>query len=251
MAFLRTSNPALKENIFQNLTVQEGQESMTIRGTLVKTCFLLLMVLCSSVYSWGVWAKGMDITPYVWGGMIGGLILAVVIIFKKEWAGYLAPAYCLFEGLFLGAISAMFNYKFASTAPYIVLQAVVLTFGVAIAMLTLYSTRIIKVTDRFRMMVFSATMGIFFFYLIAMALRWFGVDIPFLHQGTTIGIVFSLFVVAIAALNLTMDFDLIEQGANAGAPKYMEWYASFGLMVTLIWLYIEILRLLAKLYSRR
>lgn len=247
----RSGNPALKESIFEGLTVAEGQERMSVRGTLTKTSFLLLMVLCSSVYSWGVWARGMDITPYLWGGIIGGLILAMVIVFKKEWSGYLAPAYCLFEGLFLGGISAVFNYKFATTAPYIILQAIILTFGVAIAMLLLYSTRIIKVTDRFRTIVFSATLGIFFFYLIAIALRFFGVDIPFLHQGTTLGIVFSLFVVGIAALNLAMDFDLIERGVAAGAPKYMEWYASFGLMVTLIWLYIEILRLLAKIYSRR
>jgi uncharacterized YccA/Bax inhibitor family protein len=224
---------------------------MTIRGTLSKTGFLLLMVLCSSVYSWSLWSKGMNVSPYIWGGVLGGFVIALIIVFKKSWSGYLAPAYCLFEGLFLGAVSAMLNELLKAKAPYLIMQAVALTFGTAVAMLLLYSFRIIRPTRQFKLVVFSATLGIGFFYLIAIALRFFGITMPLLHEGSVAGIVFSVIVVAIAALNLVMDFELIETGSREGAPKYMEWYAAFGLMVTLIWLYIEILRLLSKLYSRR
>jgi len=145
----------------------------------------------------------------------------------------------------------MFNAAMASVAPYFVMQAVLLTFGVALAMYLLYTTGVIKVTNQFRTIVLAATGGIALFYLAAMVLHWFHIDIPFIHQSTTAGIVFSLIVVGIAALNLVMDFDMIFTGARMGAPKYMEWYGAFGLMVTIIWLYLEILRLLAKVYSRR
>ncbi|GAA4302051.1 Bax inhibitor-1/YccA family protein [Compostibacter hankyongensis] len=251
MPLFRSANPTLREDVFQPSLHVEGEGKMTIRGTLAKTAFLLLMVLCSAVYSWSLWSRGMNVTPYMYGGILGGFVVAIVIVFKKNWSGYLAPAYCLFEGLFLGAVSAMFNHYFAEKAPFIVIQAVGLTFGTAIAMLLLYGSRIIRPTQKFKLIVFSATLGIGVFYFISILLRFFGIDIAFIHEGSPLGIVFSLIVVAIAALNLVMDFELIEKGSREGAPQYMEWYAAFGLMVTLIWLYIEILRLLAKLYSRR
>jgi uncharacterized YccA/Bax inhibitor family protein len=178
-------------------------------------------------------------------------VVALVITFKKQWAPFLAPAYALLEGLFVGAISAYYNYAFADKAPFIIVTAVGLTFGTAIAMYLLYAARIIRATQKFKAIIFTATVGIAIFYLITMVMRMFGMDVPFIHEGSTFGIIFSLFVVSIAALNLILDFDMIEQGVEAGAPKYMEWYGAFGLLVTIVWLYLEILRLLSKISSRR
>ncbi len=176
---------------------------------------------------------------------------ALVVIFKKEWAAYVTPVYALLEGVFLGGISAVYNNVFAKSAPGIITQAVLLTFGAVIAMFLLYRFRIIKVTEQFKSVIFIATAGIAIFYLLSIVLRLFHVDIAFIHEGSTLGIVFSLFVVCIAALNLLLDFDMIEKGVAAGAPKYMEWYGAFGLLVTIVWLYLEILRLLSKLADRR
>jgi uncharacterized YccA/Bax inhibitor family protein len=171
-------------------------------------------------------------------------------MFKKEWSPFLAPAYALLEGLFLGAVSAMYNNAFANVAPGIVMNAVGLTLGTAFAMYFLYANGIIKVTEKFRSVLILATAGIAVFYLITLILGFFNIRFDFLSQGSLIGIGFSLVVVVIAALNLLLDFDMIEQGSAAGAPKYMEWYGAFGLMVTLVWLYLEILRLLSKISSR-
>jgi uncharacterized YccA/Bax inhibitor family protein len=223
---------------------------MTERGTLNKFFFLSLMVMASATFTWSAFFSGKDVMPWMIGSAIGGFIVAMVIIFKKEWAGYLAPAYGLLEGVFLGGISAIANAAFAKSYPGIVSQAVLLTFGTVIAMFALYRFRIIKATEKFKAIVFTATAGIAIFYLLAMVLRLFHVDIPFLHEGSAMGIIFSLIVVSIAALNLILDFDMIEQGSAMGAPKYMEWYCSFGLLVTIVWLYIEILRLLMKLAKR-
>ena len=246
MALFQSNNPVLKESTFQQATLVQDGNAMTLRGTVNKMVFLLLLVMASSVYSWGIFAKGASILPYLAGGGIGGFVLALVIVFKKDWAPYLAPAYALCEGLFLGGISAMYSSLYEG----IVLQAVGLTFGTFIAMLVLYRARVIRATEKFKAIVFTATAGIAIFYLIAFALRFFNINIPFLHEGSTVGLIFSLVVVAIAALNLILDFDLIENGVAQGAPKYFEWYASFGLLVTLIWLYLEILRLLSKLNRR-
>jgi uncharacterized YccA/Bax inhibitor family protein len=185
-------------------------------------------------------------------GAIGGLIAAIAISFKPNWAPYLAPLYGLLEGLFLGAISAVINDAMSEKYPNIVMQAVGLTFGVAIAMFLLYNFGVIKATEKFKSIVFSATLGIAVFYGITMLLRLFGVQMEFMNfgNGSLLGIGISLFVVAIAALNLIMDFDMIEQGAERGAPKFMEWYGAFGLLVTIVWLYIEILKLLSRLASR-
>jgi uncharacterized YccA/Bax inhibitor family protein len=157
----------------------------------------------------------------------------------------------LLEGLFVGAISAFYNDAFGAKAPNLIMNAVGLTFGTAIAMYLLYSFKIIRATEKFKSVIITATVGIAVFYLITIVLRMFNIDMPFIHEGSTFGILFSLFVVAIAALNLILDFDMIERGSEMGAPKYMEWYGAFGLLVTIVWLYLEILRLLAKMGSRR
>lgn len=250
MALFKSGNPTLGEKAFQSFQTVDYADAMTVKGTLNKFGFMTLMILGSAYYSWKEFAEGGNVTPLVWTGLIGGLIVALVIMFKKEWSPYLAPAYALFEGLFLGAISAMYNFAFANVAPNIVINAVGLTFGVAIAMYLLYSRGIIKVTDKLRSIIFMATAGVAIFYLITMVVRMFGVDTPFMHEGSLLGIGISLAVVVIASLNLLLDFDMIEQGSASGAPKYMEWYCAFGLMVTIVWLYLEILRLLSKLSSK-
>ncbi len=255
MSLFKSGNPTLSENKFRDTVLADvitQENAMTVKGTLNKFGFLFLMVLGTSFYSWKEFAEGGNVAPLIWTGAIGGLILAIVLVFKKEWSPYLAPAYALLEGLFIGAISAMYNSAFAEKAPNIVINAVGLTFGVAIAMYLLYSFRIIKATEKFKSIVISATIGIALFYVIVWVLRMFGYDnMPFLHEGSPMGILFSLFVVAIASLNLILDFDMIEKGSEMGAPKYMEWYGAFGLLVTIIWLYLEILRLLSKISGRK
>ena len=251
MALFKSGNPALTENTFQDAIVIDPANAMTVRGTLNKFGFMFLMVMGTAFYSWKEFNGGGNVVPLIWTGLIGGFIVAMVITFKKEWAPYLAPAYGLLEGLFLGAISAIYNDAFGAKAPDLIMNAVGLTFGTAIAMYLLYSFKIIKATQRFRSIIFTATAGIAIFYFITIILSFFNINVSFLSQGTTFGIIFSLFVVGIAAMNLILDFDMIERGAEAGAPKYMEWYGAFGLLVTIVWLYLEILRLLAKISSRR
>ena len=179
-------------------------------------------------------------------GAIGGFAVALVTVFKKTWSAITAPVYALLEGLFLGGISAVFEARF----PGIVIQAVGLTFGTLLCLLFAYKSGLIKATENFKLGIVAATGGIGMIYLVSIFFGFFGIQIPFIHESGIIGIGFSLFVVVIAALNLVLDFDFIESGSEMGAPRYMEWYAAFGLMVTLIWLYIEILRLLSKLRSR-
>ena len=254
MALFKSGNPALSEKRFQDTVLTDiitHENAMTVKGTLNKFGFLFLMVLGTSFYSWKEYAEGGNVVPLMWTGALGGLVVAIVITFKREWSPYLAPLYALLEGLFIGAISAMYNFAFAEKAPNIIINAVGLTFGVAVAMYLLYSFKIIKATEKFKSVIITATVGIAIFYVIVMVLRMFGFDnMPFLHEGSLLGIGFSLFVVTIAALNLILDFDMIEKGTEMGAPKYMEWYGAFGLMVTIVWLYIEILRLLSKISSR-
>ena len=250
MNLFKSGNPTLTDKIFSRSLTDTQLGPMSVRGTINKFGFLFLMVLASAAFVWHAYYQGQNVMPYLWGGMIGGLILALVIIFKRSWAGFLAPLYGLVEGLFIGAISAIINEAFIESYPGIIMQAVALTFGTAISMFLLYNFGVIKATERFKSIIFTATAGIGIFYLIALGLRMFGIDIPFLHEGGIMGIGFSLFVIAIAALNLIIDFDMIEKGAELGAPKYMEWYCAFGLLVTIVWLYIEILRLLSKLGSR-
>lgn len=251
MDLFKSGNPTLSEKNFGAREYTGYTDAMTVRGTLNKFGFMFLMLLGTAFYSWKEFATGGNVQPLMWTGAIGGLVVAFVIMFKKEWAPYLAPLYGLLEGLFIGAISAYYNAAFADKAPNIIMNAVGLTFGTVIAMYFLYSFKIIQATQKFKAVIVTATAGIAIFYLLAIVLRMFGVQMAFLHEGSLFGIGFSLVVVAIAALNLILDFDMIERGAEAGAPKYMEWYGAFGLMVTIVWLYLEILRLLSKLSSRK
>jgi uncharacterized YccA/Bax inhibitor family protein len=248
MSFFKGGNPVLSEKRFQTIPL-EG-DVMTVKGTMNKFGILFIMVLGAASFTWSLFYQGVNIMPWMWGSMIAGFIIALVITFKQQWAPQLALAYALCEGLFLGAISAVFDYAFRESYPGIIMQAVLLTLGTAAGMYALYSFRIIKVTNTFKKVVITATAGIFFFYLISMVLHLFGVTMPGLHDNGLLGIGISLFIVAIAALNLILDFDRIEQGAAHGAPKFYEWYGAFGLLVTIVWLYLEMLRLLSKLASR-
>lgn len=255
MAFFKSGNPALSENKFRDTVLSDvaiHENAMTVKGTINKFGFLFLMVLGTSFYSWKEFAEGGNVVPLILTGAIGGLVVAITLAFRPQWSPFLAPLYALLEGLFIGAISSMYNTTFAEQAPNIIINAVGLTFGVVIAMYLLYSFRIIQATQKFKSIVVSATVGIAIFYVLVWVLRMFGYDnMPFLHEGSTMGIIFSLFVVSIASLNLILDFDMIEKGAEMGAPKYMEWYGAFGLLVTIVWLYIEILRLLSKISGRK
>jgi len=247
---MRTGNPALNAKTFAVPRLRDAatERGMTIEGTVNRTGLLLVLLLLGAGWSWRVfYAEGVAATmPYIWGGALGGFVVALVTIFKKEWAAVTAPVYAVLEGLCLGALSGFFETQF----PGIVLQAVGLTFGTLLALLVAYKSGVIKATENFKLGVVAATGGIALVYIATLVLGFFGVAIPFIHGSGPLGILFSLFVVVIAALNLVLDFDFIETGAAQGAPRFMEWYAAFGLMVTLIWLYLEILRLLAKLRSR-
>ena len=246
---MRTANPALNSKTFTGLPRTTDARAMTIQGTVNKTALLLLLVLFTSSWTWNLYFSAGDpavVMPWVFGGLIGGFIVALVTVFKKQWAVLTAPIYSLLEGLALGGISAIFEARF----PGIVIQAVGLTFGTLFCLLMAYKSGMIKVTENFKLGVVAATGAIALFYVVSLLLGMFGISIPFIHGSGIIGIGFSLFVVTIAALNLVLDFDFIENGAARGVPQYMEWYAAFGLIVTLVWLYIEILRLLSKLRSR-
>lgn len=245
---MRTSNPALNEKIFQGAGVVGG-EAMTLQGTVNKTGVLLLCAIGTAVWTWNLFLHShspQTVMPLVLVGGIGGFIFALITIFKKTWAGVTAPVYALLEGLVLGSVSAMLEVRY----PGIAIQAVSLTFGTLVVLLLAYSSGLIPVTEKFRLGIVAATGGIALFYVIQIVLGFFGVHFTAINGSGAIGIGFSVFVVIIAALNLVLDFDFIETGVRMGAPKYMEWYSAFGLMVTLIWLYFEILRLLSKLRSR-
>jgi uncharacterized YccA/Bax inhibitor family protein len=246
---IRSGNPTLSANVFTlGARGFAGEETMTLEGTVNKTFILFFCLLFGAMPIWWLFFQGSQGVAMLaaMGGMIFGLILALVTVFKKTWAPVTAPLYALAEGVFLGGISALFEARY----PAIVMQAVALTFGVLFALLTAYRTGIIKPTENFKLGVAAATGGIMLVYLVTMVLGFFGVSVGFIHGSGLFGIGFSLFVVTIAALNLVMDFDFIEQGAERGAPKHMEWFGAFGLIVTLVWLYIEILHLLAKLRDR-
>jgi uncharacterized YccA/Bax inhibitor family protein len=246
---IRSGNPALNQNVFLDAGrgVVVGNDTMTLAGTVNKTGILLLIVLATAMFAWSRFDGPQSLPglmPLIWIGAIGGLVMALVTAFKQTWAPVTAPIYAALEGLFVGAVSALFEARY----PGIVMQAVMLTFGTLGALLMAYKSGLIKATENFKLGVTAATGAIALLYLVNIGLRLFtDVSIPFIHESGLLGIGFSLFVVTIAALNLVLDFDFIESGAEANAPKYMEWYGAFGLVVTLIWLYIEFLRLLAKL----
>jgi uncharacterized YccA/Bax inhibitor family protein len=240
---MRSGNPVLKSDTFDTV---EGGERMTINGTINKTAILLSLCLITAIYTWGLFYTTKDpatVMPYVWVGGIGGFALAILTVTKLAWVAITAPIYALVQGLLVGAVSAMFEVKY----PGIVLQAVFLTFGTMACMLVAYRTGLIKATENFKLGVVAATGGIFLLYIVSFVLSFFGIHIGFIHEGGTFGILFSVFVVVIAALNLVLDFDFIREGVEQGAPKKMEWYGAFALTVTLVWLYLEILRLLGKI----
>ena len=252
----RSSNPILGK-AFENTSYAGTQsEVMTIKGTINKTILSLLLVIIAASYTWKMALSGAPgVNIWMIGGGIGGFIVAIVTVFKKEWAPFTVPVYAVLEGLFLGGISAFIAASFKAGPEQafdgqIVVQAVSLTFGVFFTMLFLYRSGIIKATKKFKMGVFAATGGIAVVYLISFVMSMFGASMSFMHDSSLLSIGISLFIVVIAAMNLILDFDFIEKGAQAKAPKHMEWYGAFGLLVTLIWLYIEILRLLAKLRRR-
>ncbi len=263
---MHSNNPVLNRELAR--PIHSDGAVMTLNGTIYKTGILLVLSLVTGAWTWhrftsalgmsleqlAQWpealapgalaAAGAAVTPFMWGGLIGGLVLALVCIFKARWSPVIAPLYALAEGFALGAISAFFELRY----PGVVLQAVMLTVGVLVVMLLAYRSGLFKVTKKFRMGVVAATGAIALLYLVDIGLRFFGgIHIPFIHESGMLGIGFSLLVVGLAALNLVLDFDLIERGVEGGAPKYMEWYGAFGLMVTLVWLYLELLRLLGKM----
>jgi uncharacterized YccA/Bax inhibitor family protein len=248
---MASKNPALSVKVLEQLG-QTGRayagEAMTVEGTINRSAFLLFLLVVPATWVWSeVTRGGVDVAmPWMLGGLFGGFITAIVTIFKKTWAPVTAPIYAALEGLAIGGLSAVLEAQYHG----IVLQAVGLTFAVMLSMLVAYRTGLIKVTDRFRMVVVAATGAIAVMYLVTLVLGFFGVAVPFIHQTGTAAIVVSLVIVAVAALNLALDFDFIEQAVGAGAPKYVEWYAAFGLMLTLVWLYLEVLRLLSKLRRR-
>lgn len=250
----RSANPALNKNTFANVAVTDSDNVMTLQGAVTKIAILFLILLASSVYTWRMFFQAASaeagftaVMPFAIGGAIGGLVLGLITVFAKKAAPILSPFYAIAEGLFLGGISAGIESRY----PGIVLQAVALTMGILVLLLLVYKTGIIKVTNKFRLGVVAATGAVFLVYMVSWIMSLLGFQgMGFIHSGGWLGIVISLVIIVIASLNLILDFDFIERGAESGAPKYMEWYAAFGLMVTLVWLYLEILRLLAILAGR-
>ncbi|HEY1757445.1 MAG TPA: Bax inhibitor-1/YccA family protein [Bryobacteraceae bacterium] len=247
---MRTSNPTFNDKTFSVPGARSFGDAMTVNGTILKTIILLLCALLTAGWTWNRFLDSQDageMSGYIMIGAIGGFVVALVTVFKKTWAPVTAPIYALLEGLFLGGVSASIERVY----PGIPMQAVAATFGTALCMLLAYRSGLIRVSQKFTLGVVAATGGIAVFYLVTMVLGFFHIQTSIVNGNGTISILFSLFVVGVAALNLVLDFNYIEQGAAQGAPRYMEWYSAFGLMVTLVWLYLEMLRLLSKMRSRR
>lgn len=252
MSLMQSSNPALSDRIFSRSLSESSSETMTVQGTVNKTLLMLLLVILGAVYTWKIFFESTNPSSvYTWMliGGIGGFITSLVIIFKPKTSAYIAPFYSILEGLFLGGISAIFAAQYGGSQ--IVMQAIALTFGTFLVMLAAYKTGVIKATQKFRTGVIAATGAIALVYFVTWILSMFGLNsMGYIHGSGTVGIVIGFVVVIVAALNLILDFDFIEKGAAMGAPKYMEWYGAFGLMITLVWLYIEILKLLARFAKR-
>jgi len=271
---MRTTNPALSDKVF-NREIEEARasgsggriarppvddqvtpwtppssfETMTVGGTVTATAVLLMLLLAAGFVGWTqveATPERLDIPGWLLPTMLVGFGIALFTIFKPKLARFTAPVYAVVEGLLLGAISHVYQYQYDGIVP----QAVGLTLGVFVLLLFLYATRVVKVTDKLRTGIIVATGAVFLVYMVSLVLRLFGGNVPFIHDTGAIGILFSVAVVVIASMNLLLDFDFIEKGAAQGAPKYMEWYGAFGLLVTLVWLYLELLRLLSKLRSR-
>ncbi|MGE4158160.1 MAG: Bax inhibitor-1/YccA family protein [Planctomycetota bacterium] len=247
---LRTSNPALNDNLFRGADsrLDSGSGVMTIQGTVTK-CYLLVGILVAAgLYTWNQAASGnAAVMGWITGGALVGLGCALVLMFARSLAPFLAPAYAVAEGVVLGGLSYVFEMRY----PGIAGQAITLTVGTLLGLLTAYRTGLIKPSENFKLGVFAATGGIALFYLGTWIASFFGVHMSFLHDSSPLGIAFSGLLVLLAAFNLVLDFDFIEEGARRGLPKNTEWIAAFGLLVTLVWLYVELLRLLARLQDRR
>ena len=230
------SNPFLTRGMDE---VRFGDRPMTLNGTINRTGILLVICLCAGDYAW---TQSLGFGA-IFGALIGGLILALVGVFRPQWTPGIAPAYACLEGLVLGGIASVYNVRY----PGIALNAGLLTAAVLFVLLALYATRIIKVTDRLVTGIMAATAAVAVVYFVSMILQMFGVQIPYIHQSGWLGIGVSLVTTGIAAANLLVDFRLIEDGVQAEKPKYMEWFCAMGLLITLVWLYLELLRLLSKL----
>jgi uncharacterized YccA/Bax inhibitor family protein len=243
---MRTANPALNDRTFSPDRVAAGEGVMTIEGAVNRTIVLVGILLVAGAFAWD---RAANADPIAGGlvmiGAIGGFVVALVTIFKPRAAPVTAPMYAALEGLVLGGVSAFLNQQYAGIA----MQAAALTAGTLFCLLIAYRSGLIRATENFKLGVTAATGAIAMLYIVSLVMRMFGTEMPLLHDNSMMGIGLSLFIVVIAALNLVLDFDFIEQGAEAGLPRYMEWYAGFGLLVTLVWLYLEILRLLVKLRS--
>ncbi len=247
MALFKSSNPALQEKSFQG-TVLEGistGQEMTIKGTMNKLGVLMLLMLGSTLFAWSQFYKGGDPKTFMYLGVFGGLGVAILYMFKKQWGAFLAPVYAILEGLFVGSVSAIYNYAY----PGLPMQAVALTLLVTLVMFLIYRYRIIKVTSKLRTVVVVATAAIGLFYLIQWMTYAFGgqaIASSLTNSNTPLSIGFSILVTGLAAFNLLLNFDTVEKGVELRANKYMEWYCAFGLLVTIVWLYLELLRLLSK-----
>jgi uncharacterized YccA/Bax inhibitor family protein len=247
---MQSSNPAFQRDVFAQYDLAGTRSTaMTINGTVGKTCLLLAILTATAGWTWTQAGNGTLNPVLLIGAGLGGFIVAMITIFKPAASPFTAPLYAALEGVFLGAISSFVNRQYQGIA----VQAVALTCATLAIMLFLYGTRIIRVTQRLAMGIVAATGAVCLVYFVSFILMMFHVPVPFLssNNGSLLSIGISLFVVGLAAFNLLLDFDFIERGAASGAPKVMEWYGAFGLMVTLIWLYLEILRLLSKLQNRR
>ena len=248
------ANPVLNGNVFRKESYAYSNSGvMTVGGTAVKTLLLLFMVVAGAAYTWKLYyvaANPMAIRGWMIGGLIVSAILGFVISFKPKSAQFLSPVYAAGEGLALGGISAIFNEQFALTAPNIVIQAVALTLVTALVMYTVYASGIIKVNGTFMKVLSIALISVLVFYIGSWIVSMFGVNLSMLHNNSPLSIGISLVIVAVAAFSLLMDYEFIRQASAEGAPKYMEWYGAFGLTVTLVWLYLELLKLLAKFSSR-
>lgn len=245
---MNSNNPFFKNKTFTNTsaaaevhetTVIDRNETMTVSGTINKSFLMLILLIASAAVTWSM------TNPIVFaiGGAIVGFILVLIAAFKPQYSGFLAPGYAIFEGLFIGGISSIFEVMY----PGIVIQAVSCTFVTFMVCFGLYKYEIVKVTERFKSVVLAATLAIATYYLISWLLSMFTSFQPVHHGNSMFSIGISAFVIVIAALNLFLDFNQIEKGVQQKMPKYMEWYGAMGLMITLVWLYIEFLRLLSKL----
>jgi len=244
MSILKSSNPAFGDKIWKNVDFSISSP-MTMQGTVNKTLLSLVLVVASAMYVWDMYMQGGNVSGIMIGGFIGGFVLAMVTIFKNDWAKYTVPLYAIFEGAALGGISAMFELQY----PGLPMQAVALTFGTFLVMLFAFKARVIRATEKFRSVMIAAMGGIMVVYIIGFVMSMFGTT-PFTYGSSPMSIGFSLIVVVVAALSLILDFDFIEKGVQQQLPKNYEWMGAFGLLVTLVWLYMEMLRLLSKISSR-